>query len=244
MSKQIVDDIHKFIEFIEALPMDRSNLRASIKVIKEAASRLRQGVSIVIFPEGTRAKNGNQITLDQKKYNKNNQVVESVDSNNIKCIMTYDKYGNVLIEKILGNDSKYILKEYTYNKMLLLTEKTYINGVASIVTYTRNSNTGNVEKITYPDGLEVDYTYYDSTNGKLNKLSATVDSVVNSNTLSYINDKPSNYKGMNGGHSLTYDRFNMPAIHKNGNNIIFENTNNISTDGLISITKFTQTNGT
>ena len=49
------------IEFIEALPMDRSNLRASIKVIKEAASRIRQGVSIVIFPEGTRAKNGNQM---------------------------------------------------------------------------------------------------------------------------------------------------------------------------------------
>lgn len=49
------------IDYIEALPMDRSNLRASMKVIKEVTRRLQQGYNYVIFPEGTRSKLGNQM---------------------------------------------------------------------------------------------------------------------------------------------------------------------------------------
>ena len=49
------------IDYIEALPMDRSNLRASMKVIKEVTRRLEKGYNYVIFPEGTRSKQGNQM---------------------------------------------------------------------------------------------------------------------------------------------------------------------------------------
>lgn len=49
------------IDYIEALPMDRSNLRASMKVIKEVTRRLQKGYNYVIFPEGTRSKLGNQM---------------------------------------------------------------------------------------------------------------------------------------------------------------------------------------
>lgn len=49
------------IDYIEALPMDRSNLRASMKVIKEVTRRLQNGYNYIIFPEGTRSKNGNKM---------------------------------------------------------------------------------------------------------------------------------------------------------------------------------------
>ena len=186
-------------------------------------------------------KSSNELTLEEKKINKNFKVIESVDSNDVTKQNTFDDYGNVLKEKVIGADSKYILKEYTYNKVLLLTEKTYIDGVPSIVTYTRNFNTGNIEKITYPDGLVVDYSYCDSTNGKLNKLSTIVDSVVNSNTFSYNKDKPSNYKGMCYGHSLSYDKYNMPYRHNNGSNYIWTINRDISKSGMVTITSFDTT---
>lgn len=53
------------IEYLEALPMDRSNLRASMKVIKEVTKRLQNGYNYVVFPEGTRSKMGNKM-LDFK----------------------------------------------------------------------------------------------------------------------------------------------------------------------------------
>lgn len=55
---KIVGDV---IKFLDALPIDRSNLRASMKVIKEVTKRLENGVNFVIFPEGTRCKQGNKM---------------------------------------------------------------------------------------------------------------------------------------------------------------------------------------
>lgn len=49
------------IDYIEAIPMDRSNLRASMKVIKEVTKRLKNGINFVIFPEGTRCRQGNKM---------------------------------------------------------------------------------------------------------------------------------------------------------------------------------------
>ncbi len=40
------------------IPIDRKNSRAAVKSIKKAADRLKKGASIVIFPEGTRSKDG------------------------------------------------------------------------------------------------------------------------------------------------------------------------------------------
>ena len=38
--------------------MDRNDLRQSLEAIKQASERLREGLNMVIFPEGTRSKNG------------------------------------------------------------------------------------------------------------------------------------------------------------------------------------------
>jgi len=40
------------------IPIDRSGGRAAVKSMKEAAARLREGASIVVFPEGTRTLDG------------------------------------------------------------------------------------------------------------------------------------------------------------------------------------------
>lgn len=45
--------------------LDRSNLRQSVKVIKEGIEKLKSGASLVIFPEGTRAKS-NQVAEFKK----------------------------------------------------------------------------------------------------------------------------------------------------------------------------------
>ncbi len=47
------------------IPIDRSNARNAIESLKKAAKRLKEGVSIAIFPEGTRSKTG--ITGEFKK---------------------------------------------------------------------------------------------------------------------------------------------------------------------------------
>lgn len=53
--------IKTVVEYLDALLMDRSNLRASMKVIKEVTRRLQLGDNFVIFPEGTRCRQGNKM---------------------------------------------------------------------------------------------------------------------------------------------------------------------------------------
>lgn len=53
----IVSDI---ANTVDAYPMDRDNLRASIKVIRQVGEDIaNKGRNVVIFPEGTRSKQGN-----------------------------------------------------------------------------------------------------------------------------------------------------------------------------------------
>ncbi len=53
--------IKNIISMLGYLPIDRSNLRASVKVIREVTKQLKQGINYVIFPEGTRSKQRNQL---------------------------------------------------------------------------------------------------------------------------------------------------------------------------------------
>lgn len=55
---KIVNDI---LDIMEHLPIDRQNLRASMKVIKEVTRQLQEGMSFVIFPEGTRCRSQNKM---------------------------------------------------------------------------------------------------------------------------------------------------------------------------------------
>lgn len=48
----------KVMEYGGYLPIDRSNPRSAHRTMIEAAERIRMGVSIVIFPEGTRSPDG------------------------------------------------------------------------------------------------------------------------------------------------------------------------------------------
>ena len=52
--KQIVQCTHSY-------PMDREDVRQSMKVIQSVTKELQDGRNIIIFPEGTRSKNGNHM---------------------------------------------------------------------------------------------------------------------------------------------------------------------------------------
>lgn len=52
--KQIVQCTHSY-------PMDREDVRQSMKVIQSVTKELQDGRNMIIFPEGTRSKNGNQM---------------------------------------------------------------------------------------------------------------------------------------------------------------------------------------
>lgn len=54
----IVKDVIKMLEF---MPMDREDVRGSVRIIKEATNALENGQNVFVFPEGTRCRNKNNI---------------------------------------------------------------------------------------------------------------------------------------------------------------------------------------
>ena len=57
--------VKQVIRVLEGIPMDRSDIRSSMEIIKEMAAQVKKGRNFVIFPEGTRRRKGNEI-LDFK----------------------------------------------------------------------------------------------------------------------------------------------------------------------------------
>lgn len=53
--------VSQVVHILEARLMDRSNLRASMKVIHAVTQDLKEGKNYVIFPEGTRSRQGNRV---------------------------------------------------------------------------------------------------------------------------------------------------------------------------------------
>lgn len=51
----------KVLRMIEFVAIDRSNLRASVKVIRQVTKEMKEGRNYVIFPEGTRCRKQNQM---------------------------------------------------------------------------------------------------------------------------------------------------------------------------------------
>ena len=63
MKKEVenVPVLKQVLKMINALAMDRSDIRQSMGVIMEVTKRVKTGQNYAIFPEGTRSKNGNQL---------------------------------------------------------------------------------------------------------------------------------------------------------------------------------------
>lgn len=53
--------VKQVIELLHGIPIDRSDIRASMAVIGQMTEEVKSGRNYVIFAEGTRSKNGNQI---------------------------------------------------------------------------------------------------------------------------------------------------------------------------------------
>ncbi len=53
--------IKQIIACTKSYPMDREDIRQSMKVIQSVADEIKQGRNMLIFPEGTRSRNGNQM---------------------------------------------------------------------------------------------------------------------------------------------------------------------------------------
>lgn len=49
------------LKMLKCLPMDRGDVRQSLKVINEMSKEIESGINFVIFPEGTRSKNKNEL---------------------------------------------------------------------------------------------------------------------------------------------------------------------------------------
>ena len=53
--------LQQIYDCTRSYPMDREDVRQSLTVIQNVTEELKQGRSFVIFPEGTRSRNGNEM---------------------------------------------------------------------------------------------------------------------------------------------------------------------------------------
>lgn len=53
--------VKQVVELLKGIAMDRADVRASIKVINQMTEEVKAGRNYVIFPEGTRSRDGNRI---------------------------------------------------------------------------------------------------------------------------------------------------------------------------------------
>jgi 1-acyl-sn-glycerol-3-phosphate acyltransferase len=63
MKKEIqnIQFIKQVFACMKAYAIDREDIKQSMRVIQQVTERVKQGSNFVIFPEGTRSKNGNQL---------------------------------------------------------------------------------------------------------------------------------------------------------------------------------------
>lgn len=60
-----VPGLNLWMYFINCLFIDRNNMKESLKTILKGIEQLKSGVSIFIFPEGTRSKDGNMLPFKE-----------------------------------------------------------------------------------------------------------------------------------------------------------------------------------
>ncbi len=57
--------LNVWMRLVNCLFLDRENIREGIKTIRKATDRINSGISIFIFPEGTRSKNGKMLPFKE-----------------------------------------------------------------------------------------------------------------------------------------------------------------------------------
>ena len=55
--------LSRWMKFLYCLFLDRSDIKAGLKTILEAIEQVKNGISIMIFPEGTRGKGANELDM-------------------------------------------------------------------------------------------------------------------------------------------------------------------------------------
>ncbi len=53
--------VRETIQMVDGMYMDRSDVKASLQVINAMSERAKEGQNFIIFPEGTRSRNGNEL---------------------------------------------------------------------------------------------------------------------------------------------------------------------------------------
>lgn len=55
--------LSRWMKFLHCLFLDRSDIRAGLKTILAAIEQVKNGISVMIFPEGTRSKNASELEM-------------------------------------------------------------------------------------------------------------------------------------------------------------------------------------
>ncbi len=90
--------IREVIAALRGIAMDRKDIKASLEVIKEVTERLKQGYNFLIFPEGTRSKEGNKL-LDMKAGAFKSAVMAKADILPVAIIDCYKPFDQKGIAK-------------------------------------------------------------------------------------------------------------------------------------------------
>ena len=86
--KELLDVIflRDVAEFMEYPAIDRTNLRASMKLMRQVKKEMSEGIPYVIFPEGTRSKKGNELLEFKGGSCVMHNCFKVLDSNSIKRV--------------------------------------------------------------------------------------------------------------------------------------------------------------
>ena len=57
----MIKDLNEIFKIMKALFMDREDVRQSMQIIMQVTKEVKEGRNYIIFPEGTRSKNGNKV---------------------------------------------------------------------------------------------------------------------------------------------------------------------------------------
>ena len=134
---QKVPFIRLWMKYLHCLFMDRSNPREGLKTILSGIEQINNGISIVIFPEGTRNKgdgimpfHGGSFKLADKSNSKIIPMVQNNTENvleahfpSIKRTQTVLEFGTPIDTAALDRDERKALPDTVHDLMLQIYEK-------------------------------------------------------------------------------------------------------------------------